>query len=294
MEQAMLKTNINTRTQAFADLGIAMVGILWGTSTVVCKYALTNISPLAFQSIRFWLAFITLSIFFFPHLRRAGKKEWLIGILTGLAVISAYSLQIVAMLYTSATNTAFIIALAVVIIPVFNSMWGKKLPSAAVVVSVLLCLTGLYLLTGWQGRFNFGDLLCLIGAVAAAIYYILNGSLAKELDYLSVAAIQLLTGAVASTLTALLSHTTLTLVQVRASWPALLFVGILATALVTPLQVGSQRYTTTTRVGIILLLEPVMAAVLAFFFLHEILGLAGTIGCLFILSGLFLGEWKRV
>ncbi|MDD3365340.1 MAG: DMT family transporter [Syntrophomonas sp.] len=74
----------------------------------------------------------------------------------------------------------------------------------------------------------------------------------------------------------------------------LLFVSILATALVTPLQVASQRYTTTTRVGIILLLEPVTAAILAFFFLHEILGLAGIIGCLFILSGLLLGEWKRV
>ncbi len=294
MEQVKLKTGSYTRAQAFADLGIAVVGIIWGASTVVCKYLLTSMQPFAFQSIRFWLAFVILGIFFFPHLRRAGKKEWQVGIITGLAVISAYSLQIVGMLYTSATNTAFIISLGVIIIPLFNAIWGKKLPSAAVVVSVLLCLTGLYLLTGWQGSFNLGDFLCLIGAVACSIYYILNDHLTKAMDYFSVAAIQLLTGAVASSLVALFTHTTVTLAQVRSNWLALIFVGILATALVTPLQVASQRYTTTTRVGIILLLEPVMAAVLAFFFLHEILGLAGIIGCLFILSGLVLGEWKRI
>lgn len=289
-----MKTDSYTRTQAFADLGIAAVGIIWGASTVVCKYLLTSMQPFAFQSIRFWLAFVILGIFFFPHLYRAGKKEWQVGIITGLAVISAYSLQIVGMLYTSATNTAFIISLGVIIIPLFNAIWGKKLPSVAVVVSVLLCLTGLYLLTGWQGSFNLGDFLCLIGAVACSIYYILNDHLTKAMDYFSVATIQLLTGAVVSSLVALFTHTTVTLAQVRSNWLALIFVGIVATALVTPLQVASQRYTTTTRVGIILLLEPVMAAVLAFFFLHEILGLAGLIGCLFILSGLFIGEWKRV
>lgn len=294
MEQAKLKANSYTRTQAFADLGIAVVGIIWGASTVVCKYLLTNLQPFAFQSIRFWLAFIILAILFFPQLYRAGKKEWQAGIATGLAVISAYSLQIVGMLYTSATNTAFIISLGVIIIPLYNSIWGKKMPSAAVVTSVLLCLIGLYLLTGWQGSFNLGDFLCLIGAVACSIYYILNDHLTKALDYRSVAAIQLLTGAVFSTLIAIFTHTAVTLAQVRSNWLALLFVGILATALVTPLQVASQRYTTTTRVGIILLLEPVMAAVLAFFFLHEILGLVGLIGCFSILGGLFLGEWKRV
>ena len=294
MEQLQLKTSSYTRTLAFADLGIAVVGLIWGASTVVCKYLLTNLQPFAFQSFRFWLAFVFLGIFFFPHLHRAGKKEWQVGIITGLAVISAYSLQIVGMLYTSATNTAFIISLGVIIIPLFNAICGKKLPSAAVVASVLLCLIGLYLLTGWQGSFNFGDFLCLIGAVACSIYYILNDYLSKEMDYLSVATIQLLTGAIFSSIIAFFTHTTITLAQVRSSWLALLFVGILATALVTPLQVASQRYTTTTRVGIILLLEPVTAAILAFFFLHEILGLAGIIGCLFILSGLFLGEWKRV
>jgi Predicted permease, DMT superfamily len=294
LKQAKCNTDKDVNVQAFADLGIAVVGIIWGASTVVCKQLLTSLQPFAFQSIRFGLAFIVLGILFFPQLYRAGKKEWQVGIITGLAVISAYSLQIVGMLYTSATNTAFIISLGVIIIPLFNAFWGKKMPSAAVAASVCLCLTGLYLLTGWQGRFNLGDFLCLIGAVFCSIYYILNDHLTKAMDYRSVAAIQLLTGAVFSIIVALLTHTTVTMTQVRASWPALLFVGILATALVTPLQVASQRYTTTTRVGIILLLEPVMAAVLAFFFLHEILGPVGIIGCMSILSGLFLGEWKRV
>jgi drug/metabolite transporter (DMT)-like permease len=290
----MLKADYRSRAQVYADLGIAVVALIWGISTVLCKLVLASLPPFAFQSIRFWLAFIVLGLFFFPRLRLTNRKVWKAGIITGLAIISAYSLQVVGMVYTSATNSAFLISMGVVIIPLFNAVVKRRLPSWAVVVSVLLCLVGLYLLTGWQGSFNRGDLLCLIGAAACSLYYILNDALTRDLEYLSVAFIQLLTGAVVSSMVALLTHAAFTLAQVRSSWLALLFISVLATALVTPLQVASQRYTTTTRVGIILLLEPVTAAILAFFFLHEVLGLTGVIGCLLILGGLFIGELKRI
>lgn len=279
--------------QTYADMGIGLVGLMWGTSTIVTKMVLSELSPFAFQAARFWLAFFVLGALFTRRLKKASKNEWKTGILTGCALCAAYSLQLLSLVYTSVTNSAFIAALPVVIIPVLNAFLTRKLPSAMVAVSVSFCVFGLYLLTGWEGSFRFGDFLAFLCAFAYSVYTLIIDRKGKGLDGICVSAIQLLTVAAISSLLTCLTES-FTSSQLLHSWAAIVFVGIFATALVTPLQVIGLKYTTPTRVGILLLLEPVSAAVLAFLFLHETLSLAGFIGCLSILTGLILAEWKHV
>jgi len=54
-----------------------------------------------------------------------------------------------------------------------------------------------------------------------------------------------------------------------------------------------QRHTSSTRAAIIYSFEPVAAAVIAYLFLNEVLGVRGAIGGAFIVLGMFVAELKK-
>jgi len=54
-----------------------------------------------------------------------------------------------------------------------------------------------------------------------------------------------------------------------------------------------QRHTSSTRAAIIYSFEPVAAAVIAYFFLNEVLGVRGAIGGTLIIAGMLIAELKK-
>ena len=276
-----------------ADLQIATVGLFWGASTVVAKHVLSTLPPFAFMSARFWLAFLVIFILYFPRMRNISRETISLGITTGLLLFASYALQLVGMLYTSVANAAFIAALGVIIIPIIHAVMVKRLPSGPVITSIILCTIGLALLTGWQGGFNLGDFLCLLCAVTFSFYTIVIDRKAGNIESLSLTAVQFATAGICATIAAFFFET-YTASQLIESWGSILFVGILCTALVTPLQIIGQKNTTPTRVGVILLLEPVSATILAFLFLNEFIGIPGFIGSCLILTGILIAELRRI
>jgi drug/metabolite transporter (DMT)-like permease len=72
------------------------------------------------------------------------------------------------------------------------------------------------------------------------------------------------------------------------------YMGFFATVVTTYSQTRFQRDTTPTRAVLIFTVEPVIASVLAYFFLHEILGVVGIIGGILIICGILLSEFSDV
>jgi drug/metabolite transporter (DMT)-like permease len=73
---------------------------------------------------------------------------------------------------------------------------------------------------------------------------------------------------------------------------SLLYMGICATVFTTYVQTRFQKDTTPTRAVIIFTIEPVIAAVLAYFFLGEILGTMGMFGAALIVGGILVSEFS--
>ncbi|WP_242839643.1 DMT family transporter [Desulfofundulus thermocisternus] len=78
----------------------------------------------------------------------------------------------------------------------------------------------------------------------------------------------------------------------RPVWIALLLTAIPATALAFLIQNNVQRFTSATHTAIIFTMEPVFAALSAYFLAGEILTPRQIIGCILILSGMLLAELK--
>jgi drug/metabolite transporter (DMT)-like permease len=76
-------------------------------------------------------------------------------------------------------------------------------------------------------------------------------------------------------------------------WLLLAFVIVIGTMVTFALIVGSLRYVPATRVGIIAMLEPVAAALVAYLWLGETLGAAQLVGGAVVLAGIALAQTAR-
>ena len=91
-------------------------------------------------------------------------------------------------------------------------------------------------------------------------------------------------------MTAALAFETMYFIYDARSIAGLLYLTLLATLLTTYVQTRYQKETTPTRAVVIFSIEPVVAAVLSYFMLGEVLGVPGMIGGALIIGGVLVSE----
>ena len=91
---------------------------LYGSNFVGTKYLQRTISPYIAMFLRFLIG----SLFFIPHLRayKGDKSMYYAGIEVGVYCAFGFLVQAATLQYTSASKNAFITALSVVLIPLFD------------------------------------------------------------------------------------------------------------------------------------------------------------------------------
>ncbi|WZL72395.1 P1 family peptidase [Clostridiaceae bacterium 35-E11] len=137
-----------------------------------------------------------------------------------------------------------------------------------------------------------GDALSIFCAVFYSFMVIIIVRYANEVDNIIMSIGQLATATILSAL-GLFIWEPLNTTQIMDNWFPILFVGIFATALIIPLQISAQKYTSPTKVGIFVLLEPVVGTILAVIFINEILTKNSQIGCVLILLGLLMIKYEE-
>lgn len=272
-----------------ADLALVVVAFIWGTTFVLVKGALQEIGPFAFLAARFWIAFLVLGLPLLSRLWRGERSLWRNGGLLGVVLFAAYALQTAGLRTTSASKAAFITGLSVVLVPLLAALWLRQLPRPVAWLSALLATVGLALLSMPLGQsLVVGDGLVLGCALMFAIHILLVGRYASRYDPLALSAVQMGVVALLSGLVAPLAEPW----PARLSpvvWGAVLFTALLATVLALVLQVSAQRRTPPHRAALLLTLEPVFAA-LAAYFLGERLTPQGWMGCALILIAMVMAE----
>jgi drug/metabolite transporter (DMT)-like permease len=136
-----------------------------------------------------------------------------------------------------------------------------------------------------------GDLLTIGCAFAFAVHIVLLGHWAPIVGFESLSLLQI-AGAAAIALIALPVVESPAVVWSPIVVTAIVFGGLVATALAFVLQTWAQQHTTATRAAIILTLEPVFAWIASWLFEGEILSARAALGALLILAGILLVELK--
>jgi drug/metabolite transporter (DMT)-like permease len=207
-----------------------------------------------------------------------------------LWLLAGYVALTVGLQETSSTAAAFICYLLVVIVPILSAVVLRRPPPPRVAGGAVLATAGLFLLAGdglgaglGLGR---GELLVLGCAVAFAVHILVLDRFAAGVDPVRLTAFQLLAVGLASAVPALVAGDLADLTAGAAAACAWLAAAGLAGLL---LQIAGQRTVGPARTSLLLMLEPVLAAV-GGYAIGERVAALGFVGAALILFGILLAE----
>jgi len=288
---------MNPRLRWRADVALVFVCMVWGTTFVIVKEALADVSTLLFLAVRFALAAAVLALVFLGPVGRvrAANRSLAIrgGAVAGVLLFAGYVLQTFGLRLTTASKTAFITALYIPLVPIFSALIHRKAPQRAETAGVAMAAVGMGLMTAHRNllEVSLGDFLVAGCAVAFALHIVALGHFAKSADTGTLAVTQIATCAVLASALFWWAEP----MRVRWSarvWIALAVTSLLATALAFALQTWAQRFTTPTRTALVFALEPVFAWVTSWLVAGETLTGRTLGGAALILAGIVLAELK--
>jgi drug/metabolite transporter (DMT)-like permease len=92
----------------WADLALLGATVIWGSTFVVEKIALRDISPVLLVVVRFWLATLLVAALWLPRLRRTTKGALRDGLVLGLTLFLGFLFQTIGLAYTTASRSGFL------------------------------------------------------------------------------------------------------------------------------------------------------------------------------------------
>lgn len=187
------------KTPAFSlsrqELALIGITMLWGATFLVVHIAMRHSGPLFFVGLRFVAAGLVSLLVFRKAMAGLTRRELFAGTAIGVAIFLGYVLQTYGLQTISSSQSAFITALYVPMVPLLQWLAFGRPPRLTSWIGVAFAFTGLVLLAGPDaGSFAFsaGEIATLLGAVAIAAEIILIGFFASGVDSRRVTVVQLL------------------------------------------------------------------------------------------------------
>lgn len=273
-------------------LALLLVTVVWGTTFPAMKQLSADLAALEI----IWLRFGLSSLLLLPGLRGLRRNEWRWGLLIGLALFGAFYLQVSGLALTTSNRNAFVTGLNVLIVPLLALLLGQRL-GWPLLVGALMGVLGLYGLFYEQAPWSLGDSLTLASAFVYAVYVLLFEVSARHahtpLRPERLALVQsLLMFALSSLGLALLMPQAWATLAARAQPHAanLLYLGIVASALMVWLQAWGQQRVRAVEAAILYGLEPAVAALAAVWWIGETLTGRAVGGGLLIVLGVLVSQ----
>ena len=290
--------NARSEKAALADGVLVVVTAIWGASFVVVQDAMRLADPFTFLVLRFTVAGAVLTALDWRALgdRRLIRAGAGLGVLLFLGFIT----QTAGLQFTTPSRSGFLTGLSVVLVPFVGLLLFRKWPSPPVLLGVALAVAGLWFLTGGMsgggGGTARGDLLTIACAVAFAFYIVLLEPAARVHRPAPLVAAQLWVVVLLSlaSLPFAPGHVELT---PALGW-AVVYTGVMSTAVCLLAQTWAQARTSAVRAALIFALEPVFAAVWSVAVGRERLGQRELAGGTLIVLGIVAAElgsalWAR-
>lgn len=286
-----MTTSHSDRPKAIGALIIA--AFFFGSTFLFVKNAVELAEPVPFIAVRFAIGSVAVGLVL--RLQRRSRPPLLElvrhGAVPGFALGSAYLLQTIGLQYTSGSVSAFITYLLVVFVPLLSFLFTRRRPGPLVGAGIVVSFLGLALVSGADGvGFGRGQALTLGCAVLFAAHIFLLSHSAGRIDPMWSAGAQLVTVALLAAVLTLFTDGSAGFSFPAAAFRAAVYLGIVASALAFFLQTWAQDHLDATRTALLLMLEPVFAAILGYLVDHDRLGTRGALGAILILVGITIAE----
>lgn len=281
-----------------ADLGLLLVGILWGLGFVFVKIGLNEgISPFYLLTIRFLGGFLILYTVFRKRFTELTREDLKAGIIIGTLQFLGYAFQTFGASMTTAGKNAFFTAINVIIVPYIFWIIHKKRPDMFAFSASAICLMGVGVMSIDRNfnltHLNNGDILTIICALFFAAQISLTGYFSRKVDPMKLILMQMIVAGIFFGLNLLTPDGMKQITPLKGmTLVSVIYLTIFSTAVPTLLQTYCQRATTSTKASILLSTESLFAPIFAFFMLSEVLTKRTLVGAALILLAVLVSETK--
>lgn len=262
--------------------------MIWALSFTVVQRALEEVPVFHLIAYRFTLATLLL----LPLARGAWTSETRRdGVVIGVLLFAGFALQTAGLLWTTPSRAAFLTGLSVILVPVIGLFLGRPLRWGPAAGSALAA-AGLWVLYSPQasgGEFNKGDALTVACAVVFAVYVLALEGATRRNRMGPLAVIQFGVVAALALPSLVLDPPALGEIS-RTAVLAVVVAGVLATAAAFVAQLYAQRHLSAVEAGVILSLEPMVAAGFSVLAGVEPWTVALTIGGILMLAAMLVTE----
>lgn len=268
-----------------AKLVSITIPLVWGFSYIFMIFGIAQIPTFELVTLRCSIAFLVMGVLFFKHLKNYLSKV--------LLLYSAIACLVVGVTYTDASTTGFLQSTTVVIVPLMQVIFDRKLPQVRTMLACLITLVGLALLSGAQlMTLNLGAIAALLSAVIYAGHILFSKFAVQRIDATSLGILQLGFASLYGVLSSLFFEKVV-FPSGLSSWIAILGLALLCSAYGFVMLAKLQSYVSAEFTGFMFSLEPVFTAIFAMIIFGESLQIKGYFGAILILIGVLLASSKK-
>ncbi len=247
---------------------LLMAALVWGISFISQSKGVESMSPAYFNGVRSILGGLVLlpviGVLDFKKSKEAdercawSKTLWIGGLVCGLFLCGATTIQSAGMVYTSPGKAGFLTAMYMVIIPVVQIIMGKKIRPVTI-LSVIIAVAGLYLMCVESGfSINKGDVLIMICSFIFAGHIIAIAWFSPRVDGVKLSCLQFFVCGIINIIMVFVFEEPKGGL-IFENWGAIAYSGIMSCGVAYTLQIVGQKYTEPTTASILMSLESVFA-----------------------------------
>lgn len=287
------------------NLMLTLTALIWGIAFVAQSVGLNYVGPFTFNSVRSFLGGMVLIPCIFLINRHTqdkldtevdlqktpgGKKKLVVGgVLCGIALAIASSLQQIGIGYTTVGKAGFITALYIIIVPLLG-LFLKRRVSLTVWISVALALAGMYFLCIKEGfSVGYGDIMVLLCAFVFSLHILLIDYFSPYVDGVKMSCIQFFTCGIICMVPMFLYESP-SLGAILSAWQPILYAGVMSCGVAYTLQILGQKNTNPVVASLILSMESVFSVLAGWVILGQVLSMRELAGCGLVFLGIILSQ----
>lgn len=287
---------------------LLIAAIIWGLAFVAQSGAAELVPPFATNSLRSFIAAIVLYILyirlnrkekipFIPTEKNERKGVLVAGLVTGIFFFMAANFQQFGIKFYPENaeieaRSAFITALYVILVPIFAIATGKKI-SLFVLLAVGVAVVGIYMLCfskGIEGIY-FADLLVFICAVCFALHIMCIDKYVGFVGGVRLSIMQFIVCGVISLFCSLIFESgQVTLTNIFAAAPQILYLGIMSSGVAYTLQIMGQKYAEPSVASITMSLESVFGALGGWLISGKTMLPLQILGCIIMFAAIVIAQ----
>ena len=266
--------------------------LIWGTSFVILKSALDDVTPLWALFFRFSGAAVLMLLFAVPRLKMLDKDYLRSGALMGLLLALAYTVQTYGLYYTTPGKNAFLTAAYCILVPFLNWLIYKRKPNGYNITAAVICFIGMgFVCLQKDLSVNIGDILTVCCGLFYGLHIIVTSKSVHYRDPLLLTVLQFFTAAIVTLAGALIFEPVPHAIP-KNSLFGIAYLSVMCTGVCFLLQSVGQKYTPPSAAAVIMTLESVFGTLLSIILGKEILTESILIGFSLIFIAIIISETK--